>query len=181
MRDLWQLSVQAFNKESCEHMIEEFKKLPEMDGQTEGGSKDHRKSKVRWIHHQDKLVDQLLRYVNEANAISFNVDIQQEMGEMQFGEYDASYGGKFDWHHDVLWHNPRNYDRKLSLVLQLSDPATYEGGEFEFQEADSPPIDMFSKQGSLLIFPSYLRHRVKEVTSGVRYSLVSWVRGPRWR
>lgn len=180
-RDNWQLRSGALSSDACEHMIQTFLKLPEKEASTFNNDKDHRKSKVRWIYGEPALSDLLLRFVNEANAIAFNVDIQQEMNEMQFGEYDAQYGGKYDWHHDVDWQNPKNFDRKISVVVQLSDPNSYDGGQFEFAEVQSPPEEQWSKQGSILMFPSYLQHRVREVTSGVRYSLVSWVRGPRWR
>ena len=162
-------------------MIANFSKLPEAEGTTFNKNASHRKSKVRWVYNENGLCDYLLRYVNQANAVAFNVDIQQEMGEMQFGEYDAEYGGKYDWHHDVNWINEKNFDRKLSIVVQLSNPDTYKGGDFEFSEVESPKNEDWSKQGSILVFPSYLTHRVTEVTEGTRYSLVSWVRGPRWR
>lgn len=180
-RDNWQLFRAAINKETCESMINTFSKLEPIDGVTYNSQGEHRKSKVRWIHNEPALEDIFLRFVNEANAVAFNVDIQQEMREMQFTEYETSYGGKYDWHHDVNWENDKNYDRKLSMVVQLSDPDTYEGGRFEFSEVQNPKYEDFKQQGSILIFPSYLLHRVTEVTKGVRYSLVSWVRGPRWR
>lgn len=181
MRDNWQLFSGMIPPEACNQMIADFKQLPEVDGATFNNNSDHRRSKVRWVRNQNGFIDYLLRYVNLANATTFNVDIQQEMDEMQFGEYDASYGGKYDWHHDVNWENGKNFDRKLSVVVQLSDPETYVGGDFEFSEVDSPKKEDWGKQGSILIFPSYLTHRVTEVTEGVRYSLVSWVRGPRWK
>lgn len=181
MRDNWQLFSGALSAEVCEHMIQNFSKLPEAEGTTFNNNTDHRKSKVRWIYNENGLIELLLKYVNSANAIAFNVDIQQEMGEMQFGEYDAEYGGKYDWHHDVNWQNEKNFDRKLSVVVQLSNPDSYQGGDFEFSEIESPKKDKWGKQGSILIFPSYLTHRVTEVTEGKRYSLVSWVRGPRWK
>jgi len=162
-------------------MIDVFKKLPCIKGETFGSQEDHRRSKVRWVHDQDRLQSFLLKYVNIANASAFNVDIQQEMQEMQFGEYDASYRGKYDWHHDIDWQNEHNYDRKLSVVVQLSSPDDYKGGNFQFSEIQSPLYKDWSLQGSILVFPSYLTHRVTEVTDGCRYSLVSWVRGPRWR
>lgn len=181
MRENWQLFSGALPTDFCELMIEKFSKLPESNGSTFNNSLDHRKSKVRWVYNEHNLVDILMRYVVEANALAFNVDIQPEMGEMQFGEYQASYGGKYDWHHDVDWQNNRNYDRKLSVVVQLTSPSAYQGGNFEFSEVQSPKPEHWGKQGSILVFPSYLTHRVTEVTEGTRYSLVSWVRGPRWR
>lgn len=181
MRDNWQLFSGELPAEACEHMIANFSKLPESDGSTFNQVTDHRKSKVRWVRNEQGLTDILLRYVNLANALAFNVDIQQEMAEMQFGEYDSEYGGKYDWHHDINHLNPKNFDRKLSVVVQLTKPDAYEGGNFEFAEVESPSKEAWGKQGSILVFPSYLTHRVTEVTAGVRYSLVSWVRGPRWR
>lgn len=181
MRDSWQLFSGALDSKMCDHMISTFSKLPVSDGTTFNQSEDYRKSKIRWINGETGLQDILLRYVNHANAIAFNVDVQQEMGEMQFGEYDAEYRGKYDWHHDVNWQNEKNFDRKLSVVVQLSNPDTYKGGNFEFSEVETPNLKDWSKQGSILVFPSYLTHRVTEVTEGKRYSLVSWVRGPRWK
>ena len=181
MRDAWGLHAGFFNEDLCNTMIREFKKLPETDGETFNSSEDYRRSKVRWVKNQDSLQRALLKEVNIANAEMFNVDIQQEMAEMQFAEYDAEYAGKYDWHHDVDWLNPKNYDRKLSVVVQLSAPSDYEGGNFEFDGVDSPDPALWSIQGSVLIFPSYFQHRVTEVTRGTRYSLVTWVRGPRWR
>lgn len=181
MRENWCLFSGAIPSNICEEMIQRFKELPVHDGSTFGGQSNHRKSKVRWVHNEFELIDNLLRQANLANATNFNVDIQQEMNEMQFGEYSAEYAGKYDWHHDIDWNNPKNFDRKLSVVVQLSSPRDYEGGNFEFSEVESPSSEQWSIQGSILVFPSYLTHRVTEVTSGVRYSLVSWIRGPRWR
>jgi len=180
-RDNWQLFTAAIDKEMCESLISTFSKIEPVNGTTYNAGDGHRKSKVRWVHGEPVIEDMLLRFVHEANAIAFNVDIQPEMREMQFTEYEASYSGKYDWHHDINWENSKNYDRKLSMVVQLSDPDTYEGGRFEFSEVETPQIEDWKQQGSILIFPSYLLHRVTEVTKGVRYSLVSWVRGPRWR
>lgn len=180
-RDNWQLSSGVIPKRSCESLIDTFSKLEPVDGVTYNTQTEIRKSKIRWIHNEPSLEHELLSFVNEANAVAFNVDIQQEMREMQFTEYHADYSGRYDWHHDVNWENHKNFDRKLSIVVQLSDPNTYEGGRFEFSEVETPKYEEFRKQGSILIFPSYLLHRVTAVTKGVRYSLVSWVRGPRWR
>lgn len=180
MRDNWQLFSGILPISGCNHMIENFLKLPLQDATTFNGSLDARKSKIRWVTGEHGLTDHLLRFVNKANAECFNVDVQQEMNEVQFTEYESEYGGKYDWHHDVDWENPKNFDRKLSVVVQLSDTDTFSGGDFEFSEVSSPSRKEFC-QGSVLIFPSYLKHRVTEVTEGKRYSLVSWVRGPRWK
>jgi PKHD-type hydroxylase len=179
MRDNWQLFESCITEEMCRDIINNFRTLPESEGQTFNKDSNARSSKVRWVHGETGLKDFLLSIVHQANATALNVSIQPEMQEMQFGEYSHEYQGKYDWHHDINWENPKHFDRKLSVVVQLSDPESYKGGDFEFAEVETP--SEFKKQGSVLIFPSYLTHRVTEVTEGTRYSLVSWVRGPRWR
>ena len=64
--------------------------------------------------------------------------------------------------------------------MQVSDPDTYDGGDLElFYKAK--PIIADRTRGAVVAFPSFVMHRVTPVTRGVRYSLVAWVVGPRWR
>ena len=73
------------------------------------------------------------------------------------------------------------FDRKLSMTVQLTDPTEYEGGDFHLDDSVEP-LPSFSKdKGSVLIFPSYINHKVSPVTKGIRRSLVAWFSGPRWR
>jgi len=56
------------------------------------------------------------------------------------------------------------------------------GGKFEFDiagEIISP--EGFEKKGSIIAFPSFLKHRVTNVTKGTRNSIVSWIQGPHFR
>ena len=137
-----------------------------------------RSSTVRWLF-DDELQDVLFRFVTEANTNAFGMNVSN-YAEMQFTEYHASQGGHYDWHHDVDWNGTRAADRKLSITVQLSDPSEYTGGDFEFGTCETPKQDVKLK-GTVLVFPSYLDHRVLPVTSGVRKSLVAWFHGPRWR
>ena len=58
--------------------------------------------------------------------------------------------------------------RKLSVMVQLSDPETYTGGEFRMHHtASTPPAEAVARQGSLLVFPSLVRHEVTPVTQGI--------------
>ena len=82
-------------------------------------------------------------------------------------------------HHDVHFSSQEMFDRKLSLTVQLSDGDSYEGGRFEFDEVKTTAD--FTPKGSILVFPSYLAHKVHPVTSGRREALVAWFFGPRWR
>ena len=72
--------------------------------------------------------------------------------------------------------------RKLSVTVSLSDPKEYKGGELEFDYKNSNPNQKnklikcteILPKGSLVVFPSFVWHRVCPVKSGERYSLVVW-------
>ena len=71
------------------------------------------------------------------------------------------------------------------MSISLSDPKEYKGGDFEFDFRQHVNIkkNSFLKakelkpKGSIIVFPSYIWHRVLPITSGTRYSLVAWVCG----
>ena len=139
-----------------------------------------RKSRVSWITEEKWLFDLLHDYADSANQQAFQTALYKN-APMQFTEYHASEGGHYDWHSDVNWNRDDGLDRKLSVTVQLSDPTEYEGGEFQFKDVESPDPLASKKRGTVLVFPSYLQHRVAPVTSGIRRSLVSWFEGPMWR
>ena len=41
-------------------------------------------------------------------------------------------------------------------------------------ESNKVTVKEFLPKGSVIVFPSFVWHRVKPVTKGVRYSLVAW-------
>ena len=143
-----------------------------------GENLDHRISRVAWLTGNPVVHNLLHPYLADAKEV-MGIDVGIN-SEIQYTEYHASEGGKYDWHHDVNWNGEVGADRKLSMTVQLSDPSEYEGGDFELLEVEQVPS--FAKEkGTVLIFPSYLLHRVTPVTSGVRRSLVAWFTGPQWR
>ena len=112
--------------------------------------------------------------VLEANNQWYHFKIHQIIGT-QVLEYKESQYYKF--HTDIGTADLSS--RKLSVVLFLSHPSDYEGGQLTFSHyAFQTPAQ---NQGTLVIFPSYMPHTVKPVTKGTRYTLVAWVHGPCFR
>lgn len=141
---------------------------------------DIRRSQVKWLSHDNATKQFLWQYIQQANrnAFGFNID---NLGDIQYTEYEETDEGHYDWHHDINWSQDRAYDRKLSITVQLTDGSEYEGGQFEFSEVANPDPGASKKLGTVLVFPSYLKHRVTPVTKGKRISLVGWFEGPRWK
>ena len=90
--------------------------------------------------------------------------------------YKAEEKGHYDWHFD---YGSAFSNRKMSFSIQLSDPSEYDGGMLEI--VGMPPNEETRKKGTIIMFPSYVRHRVTPVTRGTRYCIVGWVHGPHFK
>jgi PKHD-type hydroxylase len=179
MRDLYQVWPSSLNSEQVDRITAIALRQPVeeatvfSDGESMRGI---RSCTVRWL--DDEWIRALLwSYVEQANNSGFHVALERR-SEMQFTEYNAEKGAHYDWHHDVKWNGQSAYDRKLSITVQLSGADEYQGGDFEFDEVKTNAD--FRSKGTVLVFPSYLRHRIHPITLGTRRALVSWFFGPRW-
>ena len=142
---------------------------------------DIRKSKTSWIKLNDEtawLYDSLAYIARQLNGQYFDFDLYGFVEDLQYTVYDGNMEDHYSWHVDKGRSTPA--PRKLSLVLQLSDPSEYEGGDLELQY-DTFPTQAIKRKGILYAFPSWVLHRVTPVTSGIRRSLVVWVAGPKFR
>tara|TARA_R100001163_G_scaffold2784_1_gene4277 strand:- start:5750 stop:6370 length:621 start_codon:yes stop_codon:yes gene_type:complete len=181
----------------CDHIIERGNKETEIMASTGGFDiekdfskenleklKTKRNSNIVWLNDR-WIYDEIHPFVNSANhqaGWKFDWDWTESC---QFTKYKLNQ--HYGWHVDG-WDKPyadktdgaNGKIRKLSTVCILSDSSDYEGGEFEFQfrNQDDPTVtwkvEELKNRGSLIVFPSHLWHRVRPVTSGTRYSLVTW-------
>jgi PKHD-type hydroxylase len=140
-----------------------------------------RRSETGWIGlNPDStfIYDNLGFIARQLNGQFFDFDLFGFVEDIQYTVYRAD-GGHYDWHLD-RGVGGGQAPRKLSLVLQLSNPSEYEGGDLEvFTEQE--PLKMEKKQGLVVAFPSFVLHRVTPITSGIRRTLVVWLSGPKFR
>lgn len=94
------------------------------------------------------------------------------------GEGDLK--GKLDVHSDLLRHEGMQ-ERKLSVVVLLNDPSEFEGGDLIVNDGIELSAFKNAKVGDAVLFPVWRLHAVKPVTKGRRYTMVMWLRGPRFR
>ena len=146
-----------------------------------------RKSNIKWIynnHNTLKIFEHLSKTIITTNNQHFNFSIKGSKDPLQYVEYSSNIKGYYDWHQDDIFNFepniPLNFLRKLSLTIQLSDPNEYEGGDLEIslpQPEKNIIVKVPREKGKIIIFPSYLFHRITPVTKGIRKSLVWWVGG----
>ena len=147
--------------------------------------KKKRNSNIVWLD-DFWIYKEIQPYINVANknaGWNFEWDHSESC---QFTKYSKNQF--YDWHCDsfeVPYNTPNDINcngkiRKLSVTISLSDPKDYKGGELEFQfrnKVDPNPTQKcleIMPRGSIVVFPSFVWHRVKSVTKGIRYSLVIW-------
>jgi PKHD-type hydroxylase len=142
---------------------------------------DIRISNTGWITLNEEtswFYDRMAWIARQLNAQFYKFDLYGFMENMQYTIYEGDVKAHYDWHID----SGNNVDcpRKLSLVVQLSDPEDYEGGELQFLAGKI--ADTCEKQkGLVTAFPSFRLHKVAPVTKGVRKSIVIWITGPAFR
>ena len=145
-------------------------------------------SDIHWTQEQ-WLYDLIWPYMQQANYdAGWRYDIKSAES-MQLTRYKKN--GHYDFHSDGCQDHLSAYKeegnkfidgyvRKLSMSVMLND--NYEGGDFQFtsysKEECSISTPEYGGAGSILVFPSFMEHRVAPVTKGIRYSLVTWFLGP---
>jgi PKHD-type hydroxylase len=140
---------------------------------------NYRKSEVSWIDESEDsgwIYDKIAKLAHEANKEMWNFDIWGYHDNLQYTTYYGD-GGHYDWHLDL---GPGLSNRKLSVVLQLSDPEEYVGGDLQMNVGGSL-LTVPKSKGLLCFFPSFLLHRVTPLSSGTRTSLVTWLCGANLR
>ena len=139
-----------------------------------------RRSELNWMPKNENtawVFETLSHVVASLNADYFGFDLTGFTEHLQLTNYHESKKGMYGWHQDF---GSSGNSRKLSLVLQLSNPEDYEGGQLQILTSKEP-INMPKKRGLITVFPSWTVHQVTPVVKGTRQTLVTWISGPAFK
>lgn len=176
----WVTCARRLTKSMCERLIKLGTSFPSepptVVGQDVLG--EHRVGLVHMLPDtpSTRFVYQLLwRVARDATRRHYGLALT---GITRMPHYVEYYGGRgrFDWHNDYS-HERDESPRKLTVIIQLSSPDEYTGGDLEVFGAISTTVPR--ARGTVVCLPSFVPHRVTPVTSGVRRVIVSWIAGPR--
>ncbi len=174
----------AFTTGECDRIVKAIANMPTDDALLVGHNRDHnlRNAELVWMDDVGDLswvMTRLIELVRRSNKHQFNFDVHEFAESPQVASYEAAKGGHFAWHSDI-GHGLAAGKRKLTLVLQLSNPDTYDGGDLEIRP--SAQILLANRaQGSVSVFPSFALHQVTPIQRGIRRSLTVWAHGPPFR
>lgn len=177
----------AFSTDELNSIIEYCNNL-ELSKGTVGGYTDNddinsvRSSSVSWLSLNESttwIYDRLANIARNLNGQFYKFDLYGFSEDLQYTVYNSDNNGHYTWHVD--WGSSSDSPpRKFSIVLQLSDPSEYEGGDLEIFTSKNP-VAVSKKKGLITAFPSFTLHRVSPVTSGIRKTLVVWACGPAFK
>lgn len=174
----------AFTEEQLDWLQQKAKEATQ-EAQIGGKNKSEvndsvRRSELNWLNKDPECswVFEILAHVaSSLNADHFGFDLKGFGEAIQLTNYHEARQGNYSWHQDF---GSSGVSRKLSIVLQLSNPNEYEGGELQIL-TNSNPISMQKKRGLVTVFPAWTLHQVTPVIKGNRQTLVAWVSGPVFR
>lgn len=191
----WAYAHEVFTKEECDKIIEIGTRggdgaTPLTYGSIGGANSASpsvedtvkiRRSPVSWIRSDVAenrwIFERLTNHITSINKQFFNYDLT-DIQSLQFTQYNGDEGGFYGKHIDMMYQGTGT--RKLSVSVQLSDGADYEGGDLLLHTRDDAERP-FKQKGTGIFFPSWTLHEVTPVTKGTRFSLVAWVQGPRFK
>lgn len=182
-----QLPELRFTEEECSEilkMLEDSYPTSAFVGGTKQNSKIARSIRSAEIYmlendHENRWIyEKISNVVSIINARHFDFEISGITHPMQLISYsaDQEIKGHYDWHTDTGPGEPST--RKISLVVQLSDPKDYDGCELVINNHGTE-VTATHERGSIHMFPSYMLHKVSPISRGNRYSLVVWIHGSR--
>ena len=124
-------------------------------------------------------------YMQDANQrAGWNFDIENSE-DTQFTIYNKDQ--YYDWHvdQDLDPYQQGAYKgltRKISLSVSLNDESKYEAGDFKFgYNYKETTCKELKQKGTVVVFPSFIHHKVEPVKKGVRYSIVKWFLGKSFK
>ena len=154
------------------------------------GIPEQRRTNVVLMNQSDEHTEWMWQKFNNIisyyNDRHFNFDLYG-FNYLQYAKYDV--GDKHEFHMDlpldgkVVNHSIFEHLRKLSVVLLLNEPGVdFEGGNFQINHfSEHFPWETNLKKGSVILFPSFLIHRVAPILSGNRQSITIWAVGPKFK
>ena len=133
------------------------------------------------VHLKD-LLHKATQFVLNVNKTYFGYDLYPVVDDdvLFLNIYDWHKNATYGWHKDLTT-DDKNYDYKLTVLLNISD-SYYQGGQLKiFTTGGEHTIHEFSEPGTICVFPSFTPHSVCNVTLGTRKTITHFFLGPRFR
>ena len=168
-----------FNKEQVQNINKVINNnlIQNNDNPSNNAIKNSQVKFVRMLPIQS-LILPFIDYIFSVNNHYYGFDLFQLTASKILNYNTYNVGEKYTWHIDADMNSPIK-DIKLTCLLNLSED-TYQGGDLFLFRNKEVRVEKFDP-GSVVVFPSFIDHRVEEITAGKRNTLAIWIEGPKFR
>ena len=167
-------SIELLSRPDCERILSELEKFKFTSGKRSaiGRAKDHKEN------FQLESTNAKATYIFKGitQVLDKHPFLQTNIAQIAYPRLFANYysgGHYYDWHVDTALIN--NLRTDYSFTIFLTDPSTYEGGVLEMKMEDGEIKQFKLPAGHMVLYPTGQLHRVTEVSSGSRISIVGWM------
>jgi len=141
-----------------------------------------KKNNETFLIHYKKIKNFIFSLVEDCYKVNQN-NFGYELWNLEndycnYNIYKSSNKSNYDWHVDTS--NEPYSDIKLTVLINLSEKE-FEGGDFYLEQTNLEKIDQLKKIGSMIMFKSFIRHKVTPITQGERKNLALFLKGPNFK
>lgn len=147
-----------------------------------GNTKKFLKTKlIPWINIKDYL-PYFWDKIKNVNLNSFGYDIIEPsvFDSVHYNIYSSKSKDRYDWHVDSASIEDPLVDIKFTVLINISDKK-YTGGQFKMFNTNEFEAAELNTPGNMIMFKSYINHRVEKVLTGERKTLALFIKGPAFR
>ena len=128
-----------------------------------------KKNKLNTLYENIKCIN--------TEYFGYNLYDLNEFDRIHINSYLYKNKSQYDWHHDGS--KSHVFDIKFTIIINTS-LNKYEGGKFYLFDNGPKHIETLDNPGSVLMFKSYINHKVEPVVKGTRDSMAIFVKGPKF-
>jgi len=174
----WYTLKELYSNEECDALLEISQNSQSDRLKDRGAAEKNVSTTVVEMHNYGHLLDKLFEMVQSVNRNYYGFDLfpERPLG-MNVNTY-SDFTNEYPYHRDCNAPGTSS-DSKLTAIMNISNEP-YEGGDFFMFFGHDNFIPELHQRGTLLVFPSYLYHKVTPVTSGKRITLSTWLQGPNF-
>jgi hypothetical protein len=184
MKHDWIICDNLYSQQQCSKIIDLFVDNINSDIHDSPADNVEKTSDViytnyRHLREELKAAHEFVKYINKS-YFAYDLFDVADGDVLSMNTYCGDKKSGYGWHTD----SPKTlevYDYKLTVLLNLSQE-DFAGGIFQiFTNGGEQFLREFGKPGSICVIPSWIPHRVSNVTLGKRITLTQFYSGPKFR
>lgn len=175
----WYFTKSLYSIDECEEIVDFCQKNSNPESLHAHPSIKKVNTTIVETHKFENRLNKFFQFVYAANNNYFGYELFKE------GPFGMNLNVYENEKNEYPYHRDGNFpgtmsDIKLTAILNLSlNP--YKGGDFCMFLGQDRKIEEIDEPGNVLIFPSFLYHKVTPVIEGQRITLSTWLEGPNFK